>query len=103
MEGLLSKAKCQFFADFYQKNRSQGKCYTYQHFAKMGYMKTTIYRVMRHVDAGESLAQREGEGRPRKLSISLERNIKNAINNKKNALIVTLASEGPYATFKKIV
>ena len=64
MEGLSSKAKRQILADFSQKNRSQRKHHTYQHFSEMGYMKTIIYQVMRHVDAGESLAQQEGQGRP---------------------------------------
>ena len=65
MEGLLSEVRCQIIADFYGKNVSKGKMYTFQHFKKMGCKKkNAIYRVMRLVDAGEALAQEEGQGKP---------------------------------------
>ena len=76
----------QIIADFYGKNVSKGKMYTFQHFKKMGCKKTAIYRVMKLVDAGESVEQKEGQGRPRKLT-SIKSNIE------------ITAREGPYTTF----
>ena len=64
MEGLLSEVRCQIIADFYGKNVSKGKMYTFQHFKKMGCKKNAIYRVMRLVDAGEAVAQEAGQGKP---------------------------------------
>ena len=49
--------------------------YTFQHFKKMGCKKNAIYRVMRLVDAGESVAQKEGQGRPRKLTKAQEKKV----------------------------
>ena len=40
MEGRLPKARCPFIANFYGKNVSKGKMYTFQHFKKMGCKKT---------------------------------------------------------------
>ena len=74
MEGLLPEVRRQIIADFYGKNVSKGKMYTFQHFKKMGCKKTAIYRVMRLVDAGESVAQ-EGQGRPRKLTKAQEKKV----------------------------
>ena len=64
MEGLLPEVRCQIIANFYGKNVSKGEMYTFQHFEKMGCKKSAIYRVMRLVDAGEALAQEEGQGKP---------------------------------------
>jgi len=73
MEGLLPEVQRQIIANFYGKNVSKGKMYTFQHFNQMGCKKTTIYCVMQLVDAGESVAQKEGQGRPRKLTfVSLD-------------------------------
>ena len=83
----------------YKKNPnvSKGKMYTFQHFKKMGCKKTAIYRVMKLVDAGESVEQKEGQGRPRKLTSAQERKVKLAFNNKKNALTL------PFTNLHKIV
>ena len=83
MEGVLPEVRRQIIANFYGKNVSKGKMYTFQHFKKMGCKKTDIYRVMKLVDAGESVEQKEGQGRPRKLTSAQERKVK----------------LGPYATF----
>ena len=65
MEGLLPEMGCQIIANFYGKNVSKGEMYTFQHFDTMGCKKeTAIYRVMRLVDAGEAVAQEEGQGKP---------------------------------------
>ena len=93
MEGVLPEVRRQIIADFYGKNVSKGKMYTFQHFRKMGCKKTIIYRVMRLVDAGESVAQKEGQGRPRILSTAQERKVKLALNNKKDASITSMASK----------
>ena len=93
MEALLPEVRRQIIADFYGKNVSKGKMYTFEHFQKMGCKKTAIYRVMRLVDAGESVAQKEGQGRPRKLTSAQEKKVKLAFNNKKNASIPTMASK----------
>ena len=58
MEGLLPEVLRPIIADLYGKNVSKGKMYTFQHFKKMGCKKNAIYRLMRLVDAGESVAQR---------------------------------------------
>ena len=79
MKGLLPKVRCQIIADFYQKNLSKGKLYTHKHFSKMGCKKPTTYRVMQRVDEEESVTQREGQGRPLKLTVTPERNIKKTI------------------------
>ena len=60
MEGVLPEVRRQIIADFYGKNVSKGKMYTFQHFKKMGCKKTTIYRIMKLVDAGESVEQGGG-------------------------------------------
>ena len=39
MEGLSPAAQRQIIADFYGKNVSKGKMYTFQHFEKMGCKK----------------------------------------------------------------
>ena len=65
MEGVLPEVRRQIIADFYGKSVSKGKMYTFQHFKKMGCKKTAIYRVMKLVDTGESVEQKEGQGRPR--------------------------------------
>ena len=50
--------------------------YNFQHFKKMGCKKkTAIYRVMQLVDAGESVAQKEGQGRSRKLIKAKEKKV----------------------------
>ena len=97
MEGVLPEVRRQIIADFFGKNVSKGKMYTFQHFKKMGYNKTAIYRVMKLVDAGESVEQKEGQGRPRKLTSAQERKVKLAFNNKKNALML------PFTNLHKIV
>ena len=75
MDGLLPEVRRQIIADFYRKNVSKRKMYTFQHFKKMGCKKNAIYRVMRLVDAGESVAQKEGQGRPRKLTKAQEKKV----------------------------
>ena len=97
MEGVLPEVRRQIIANFYGKNVSKGKMYTFQHFKKMGCKKTAIYRVMKLVDAGESVEQKEGQGRPRKLTSAQERKVKLAFNNKKNALTL------PFTNLHKIV
>ena len=59
----------------------------------MGLKKTQIYSVMQLVDAGESVARKSGQGRPRKLSKAQERQIKKLVNNKKGPSASTLASK----------
>ena len=73
MEGVLPEVRRQIIADFYGKNVSKGKMYTVQHFKKMGCKKIALYHVMRLVDAGESMTQREGQGRLRKLTKAQEK------------------------------
>ena len=80
-------------ADFYQKNAAKEKSFTATHFKRTGYKKMQVYAVMQRVDRGESVAQRKGQGAPRKLSIAQERKVKEMMNNKN-------ANEGPYATFR---
>ena len=62
----------------------------------MSYKKSTIYRIMQHVDVGESVEQRNGQGRPQALTKAQECNIKSVVN--KFNIVIT-AREGPYATF----
>ena len=75
MEGVLPEVRRQIIADFYGKNVSKGKMYTFQHFKKMGCKKTAIYCVMRLADAGESVVQKEGQGRPRKMTKAQEKKV----------------------------
>ena len=76
MEGLLPEVQCPIIANFYGKNVSKGKMYTFQSFKRMGCKKkTAIYCVMRLIDAGESVAQKEGQGMPRKLTKPQERKV----------------------------
>ena len=76
MKGLLPEVQCPIIANFYGKNVSKGKMYTFQHFKKMGCKKkTAIYCVMRLIDAGESEAHNEGQGRPRKLTYPQEKKV----------------------------
>ena len=56
MEGLLSEVRCQIIADFYGKNVSKGKMYTFQHFKKMGCKKK------RHTSCNEVSWCRRGRG-----------------------------------------
>ena len=76
MEGLLPEVQCHIFANFYGKNVSKRKTYTFKHFKKVGCKKNATYRVMRLVDAGESVAQREGQGRPSKLTKAREKKVR---------------------------
>ena len=73
MEGLLPEVRCQIIANFYGKNVSKGEMYTFKHFEKMGCKKSAIYRVMRSVDAEETVAQEEGQGKPHKLTKAQEK------------------------------
>ena len=66
---------CQIIANFYGKNVSKGEMYTFQHFEKMGCKKSAIYRVMRSVDAEETVAQEEGQGKPHKLTKAQEKKV----------------------------
>ena len=75
MEGLLPEIGCQIIANFYGKNVSKGEMYTFQHFEKMGCKKSAIYRVMRSVDAEETVAQEEGQGKPHKLTKAQEKKV----------------------------
>ena len=76
MEGLLPEVRHQIIADFYGKNVSKGKMYSFQHFEKMGCKKNLArYQVMRLVDAGESVTQ-EGQGKPRKLAKAHEKKVR---------------------------
>ena len=75
MEGLLPEVQRHIFANFYGKNVSKRKTYTFKHFKKVGCKKNATYRVMRLVDAGESVAQREGQGRSRKLIKAKEKKV----------------------------
>ena len=75
IEGLLPKVRHQIIANFYRKNVSKRTTYTFKHFKKVGCKKNATYRVMRLVDAGESVAQREGQGRSRKLIKAKEKKV----------------------------
>ena len=86
MEALLPEVRRQIIADFYGKNVSKGKMYTFEHFQKMGCKKTAIYRVMRLVDAGESVAQKEGQGRPSKLTKAQEKKVTYCNHGKRGPL-----------------
>ena len=55
MEAIKPEMRRQVIADFYRKNLSKGKNFTFNHFNKMGYKKTQIYSVMKRVDGGESI------------------------------------------------
>ena len=77
MEGLLPEVRHQIIADFYGKNVSKGKMYSFQHFEKMGCKKNLArYQVMRLVDAGESVTQKEGQGKPRELAKAHEKKVR---------------------------
>ena len=93
MEALKQEVKREIIADFYRKNVAKGKPHTVRHFVSMGLKKTQIYSVMQLVDAGESVAQKSGQGRPRKLSKAQERQIKKLVNNKKGPSASILASK----------
>ena len=41
MKGVVPKLRLQIIADFYGRNVSKGKTYTFCHFRKMGCKKTT--------------------------------------------------------------
>ena len=73
MEDLLPEVRCQIIANFYGKNVSKGEMYTFQYFEKMVCKKSAIYRVMRSVDAEETVAQEEGQGKPHKLTKAQEK------------------------------
>ena len=90
MEDVIPEMRRLVIAEFYRKNVGKGKSFTAKHFKRMGYKKTQVYAVMKRVDEGESVAQKEGQGRLRKPQ--LFRSIK--------ASILTTANEGPYATFR---
>ena len=69
MEGLLPEVQCPIIANFYGKNVSKGKMYTFQNFKRMGCKKKhAIYCVMRLTDAGESVVQKEMQGKSRRLT-----------------------------------
>ena len=76
MEGLLPEVQGPIIANIYGKNVSKGKMYTFQNLKMMGCKKkTAIYCVMRLIDAGESVAQKEGQGMPRKLTKPQEKKV----------------------------
>ena len=76
IEGLLPEVRHQIIANFYGKNVSKGNMYSFQHFKQMGCKKNpAIYHIMWLVDAGESVAQREGQGRPGKLTKPQEKKV----------------------------
>ena len=76
MEGLLPEVRHQIIADFYGKNVSKGKMYSFQHFEKMGCKKNLArHQVMRLDDAGESVTQTEGQVKPHKLAKAHEKKV----------------------------
>ena len=76
MEGLLPEVRHQIIAYFYGKNVSKGKMYSFQNLKQMGCKENpAIYHIMLLVDAGESVAQREGQGRSRKLIKAKEKKV----------------------------
>ena len=75
MEGVLPKVGCQIIADFNGKNAAKWKTFTVRHFKKMECKKSAIYRVMRSVDAEETVAQEEGQGKPHKLTKAQEKKV----------------------------
>ena len=75
IEGLLPEVWHQIFANFYGENVPKGEMYTFQHFEKIGCKKSAIYRVMRSVDAEETVAQEEGQGKPHKLTKAQEKKV----------------------------
>ena len=86
MEGLLPEVQCPIIANFYGKNVSKGEMYTFQHFEKMGCKKSAIYRVMRSVDAEETVAQEEGQGKPHKLTKAQEKKVTYCNHGKRGPL-----------------
>ena len=69
MKGLLPKVQCSIIANFYGKKCFKGEHVCFPVFLEDGWQKEpTIYCVMRLIDAGESVAQKEGQGRQRKLT-----------------------------------
>ena len=77
---------CQIIANFYGKNVSKGELYTFQHFKRMGCKKSAIYRVMRSVDAEETVAQEEGQGKPHKLTKAQEKKVTYCNHGKRGPL-----------------
>ena len=75
MEGVLPKVRRQIIADFYGKKCFKGGDVYLEHFEKMGCKKSAIYRVMRSVDAEETVAQEEGQGKPHKLTKAQEKKV----------------------------
>ena len=83
IEGLLPEVRHQIIANFYWKNVLRGNMYSFQHFKQMGCKKKpAIYHIMWLVDAGESVAQKEGQGRPSKLTEAREKKVTYFINGK---------------------
>ena len=58
--GSFTRSAASNYCQFLRENVSKGEMYTFQHFEKMGCKKSAIYRVMRAVDAEETVAQEEG-------------------------------------------
>ena len=87
IEGLLPEVRHQIIANFYGKNVSKGKMYSFQHIKQMGCKENpAIYHIMLLVDAGESVAQREGQGRPNKLTKAQEKKVTYCNHGKRGPL-----------------
>ena len=67
--------------NFYCLHRKKGKIYTYRHFKPyMG--RTQMYELMTKIDLGQSIALKSVSGRPKKLSPSDSKKLKNFTNHK---------------------
>ena len=75
MEGLETEVGRLIMADFYGTKCFKGGNVYLEHFEKMGCKKSAIYRVMRSVDAEETVAQEEGQGKPHKLTKAQEKKV----------------------------
>ena len=70
--GIAVSNYCQFL----REKCFRGKMYSFQHFKQMACKKKpAICHKMWLVDAGESVAQKEGQGRPSKLTKAREKKV----------------------------
>jgi hypothetical protein len=54
---------CSRLYAFYENHKYKGKTFIWQHFKAEGAKKATIYRLMRRIDAGETLIRKKGTGK----------------------------------------
>ena len=69
--GSFTGSAASNYCQFLRENCFKGENVYLPHFKKKGCKKIAIYHVMRLVDARETLAKKEGQGRRRKLTKTL--------------------------------